>query len=118
MFHKDVTNSQLTSLSVFWAWDIVTTSWLVTVPEYQLCSWENADCDCLDMEDFPLIRAVLLCFTLQFYYWSSVSHLAAHLTGQTSLLQLHGLHVVVEGGHEALAVFTILQLQVHMNDEH
>lgn len=42
----------LTSLTVAWAWDIVTTSWLVTVPEYHVCCCET-DWDwkaCVDMD--------------------------------------------------------------------
>lgn len=44
----------LTSLMLFCAWDIVTISWLLTIPEYQVCCCENSDWDwkpCLYIKD-------------------------------------------------------------------
>lgn len=46
------------------------------------------------------------------------AHLAGHLIGQASPLQLHGPHVMVEGGQKAPAIFAILRLQVHTSDKH
>lgn len=48
------TLSELTSLMVCSAWDIVTIFWFVTEPEYHACCWENSDWDwkaCLDKTD-------------------------------------------------------------------